>query len=222
MRDDTAAPRRIWIPRQHGAWAMLAVPLLLGVSANRPSPWQGLLAVTAVSGYLVSTAALAWTRAQRHGPYRTPLAVYGAAFGVSGLVLLVVHPVLAAALIVMVPAAGITVAATMSGHARGLAASLAQVALALVLVPAAGVVAGAADGPTIVRATLAAGAYLVGTLLPWPYAVLAVGLALRAAALPALQERLAGGPRRLRPIHLGLIEIAASSSLVALAFLSPV
>ncbi len=34
------AGHRLWIPRQHGAWAMLLLPLLLGVAASTPDPWQ--------------------------------------------------------------------------------------------------------------------------------------------------------------------------------------
>jgi len=58
-------------------------------------------------------------------------------------------------------------------------------------------------------------------LLPPAYAVVAAALALRALALPILQRRLAAGPRPLRPIHVGLIEIAASVAIVAVAFLAP-
>ena len=35
----------------------------------------------------------------------------------------------------------------------------------------------------------------------------------------SLRQRLADGPHRLRPIHLGLVEIAASTALVLVAFL---
>jgi hypothetical protein len=59
---------------------------------------------------------------------------------------------------------------------------------------------------------------LAAGLLPWPYAVLAAGLLARAVALPLLQSRLAAGPRRLRPIHIGMVEIVASVALVLLAF----
>lgn len=70
---------------------------------------------------------------------------------------------------------------------------------------------------------VAAGATLatLERALPWPYAVLAVALALRAAALPALQRRWAGGPHPLRPIHVGMVEIVSSVWLVTLAFVWP-
>ena len=230
---------------------MLAVPFLLGIAASRPSPWQALLLVTAGSGYLASSAALDWIRARRRA-YLEPAALFGAVFVVSGLVLLAAFPRLILAGFVLGPAAAIAAWAATAGRPRSLAASLAQAAEALVLVPAAAAVAGPIDGPTVARATLVAGLYLVSSvlvvrsmirergnsrfvaasigyhllvvlveawLLPWVYAVLALGLAVRAAVLPVLQARLADGPRRLRPIHLGLMEIAASASLVLVAFL---
>jgi hypothetical protein len=58
-------------------------------------------------------------------------------------------------------------------------------------------------------------------VLPPVYAVVAAALALRALALPMLQRRLAAGPRPLRPIHVGLVEIAASIAIVAVTFVAP-
>jgi hypothetical protein len=64
----------------------------------------------------------------------------------------------------------------------------------------------------------AAGVLLAVSFLQLPYAVFAAGLLARAIALPLVQARLASGPRRLRPVHIGVIEIAASTTLVGLAF----
>ena len=230
---------------------MLAVPFLLGVAAGRPSAWQAPLLAAAVSGYLASSASLDWIRARRRA-YLEPAAVFGAIFAVSGLVLLAAFPRLILVVVVGGPAAAVAGWAAMTGRPRSLVASLAQAAEALMLVPAAAIVAGVGDGPTIARATLVAGLYLVSSvlvvrsmirergngrfvaasigyhvavvaveawLLPWVYAALALALAVRAAVLPALQLRLADGPRRLRPIHLGLVELAASTALVLVAFL---
>ena len=57
--------------------------------------------------------------------------------------------------------------------------------------------------------------------LPWPYAVYAAGLTARAIALPLVERRRAGSPRPLRPIHVGIVEIVASTVLVLLAFAVP-
>ena len=71
---------RVWVPRQHGAWAMLAVPLLLGVAASEPDAWQLVLAGAAYSGFLASASAQAWSRARRASVYRPPIIAYTAVF----------------------------------------------------------------------------------------------------------------------------------------------
>jgi hypothetical protein len=57
--------------------------------------------------------------------------------------------------------------------------------------------------------------------LPWPYAACAAGLLARAIALPLVERRRAGTSRPLRPIQVGVVEIAASTGLVVLAFAVP-
>jgi hypothetical protein len=63
---------------------------------------------------------------------------------------------------------------------------------------------------------------LASAALPWPFAVVAAGLAARAIALPILQRRRAGTPRPLRPIDVGITEIVASTALVVVAFVAGV
>ncbi len=242
------ADRIRWVPKQFGAWAILAVPLLLGVAASRPSPWQLVLAIAAACAYLASVAALEWTRSRRPAQLR-PVALFGGGVVVAGVPLLAIAPALLWVAAFVLAAGGVAVAASLAGHPRSVVVSLAEVAQALALAPAAALVTDAAPGTNVALATLAAGLYLVGSVamvrsmirergnraflavslayhavataitwlvLPWPYAVLSAGLFARAAALPAAQRR---GPRtNLRPIHIGLVEIAASVTLVVLAF----
>jgi len=233
---------------------MLLVPLLLGVAASRPSPWHAVLAGAALSAYLASASAQAWARARRSPAYRAPIAVYGGLFSVLGIALVVVFPALLLAVVVVAPAALVVLWGARPGTRRDLANSLAQVAQALVLVPAAAVVSGALVAVPVVTATAIAAGYLVGTvlvvrsvlrergnavfvglsigfhagltglaiaLLPAAYALLAAALTVRAGALPLLQRRLAGGPRPLRPVHVGIVEIVTSIAVVAVAFLAP-
>lgn len=154
-----------WLPRQHGAWAMLAVPLLLGVAASRPSGWQLVLAATAVAGYLAAASAQGFLRSRGGGRYRAPLIVYGGAFGALGLLLAWTHPILFAALVVLVPAAGTALWGARPGTRRAITTSLAAVVQALVLVPAAAVLAGPTHWLAVERATLLAAIYLAGTVL---------------------------------------------------------
>lgn len=255
-----AAPRRparahsVWVPRQHGAWAMLALPFLLGIAASRPDAWQIVLGAAALAAYLGSAAFQAWARARRPPAYRAPLLVYGAAFAGLGLVLVVAWPALLLAGLVVVPAGLVVFGGARPGTPRDLANSFAQVAQALVLVPAAAYVSGVFEPERVAAYLAVAAAYLVGTvlvvrsvlrergndrfamvsvvfhaatvaaavvLLPWPYAALAAGLTIRAAALPVVQRRLAGTARPLRPVHVGIVEIVASVSVVVVSFAVP-
>ena len=248
------SPARMWIPRQHGAWAMLAVPLLLGIAATGPGAWHLVLAVAAVAGYLAAATAQVWLRARRRPDLGPSLVVYGAAATVSAAALVVAFPALLLGVVVVLPAGALVVRGARPGTPRDLVNSLGQVAIALVLAPAAGWVSGAWDGPAVVAATGVAGGYLVGTVLvvrsvirergnrgfaalsvafhaactavaavtlAWPYAVLFAALTARAVALPIVERRAAGGPRPLRPVHVGIVEIVASTALVVLAFLVP-
>jgi hypothetical protein len=159
-----AAPRQ-WMPNQHGAWAMLAVPLLLGVIASTPDLWQLVLAVTSVVGYLASATGQAWLRARRRDPLTRPLAVYGVAFGILGLALVVAFPALLASLVVLAPTAALIVAGARPGTRRDLANSLAQAGQAVVLTPSAAWVSGTFDPSAAAIATAVGAAYLLGTVL---------------------------------------------------------
>jgi len=233
---------------------MLLLPLLLGVAASHPDPWQLVLAGAALSGYLASAALQTWARARRPPALRAPVLVYSGAFAVLALALAVVFPALLVTLLVTVPAAVIVFQGARPGTRRDLANSLAQVAQALVLVPAAAFVAGWGDPGRIALYTLIAAAYLSGSvlvvrsvirergntgfaalsaavhialaviaiaILPLPFAVTAAWLALRAIALPVVQERRAGGPRPLRPVHVGMVELASSVVVVVVALVVP-
>jgi hypothetical protein len=254
-RPTSAAARSLWLPHQHGAWAMLAVPLLLGVAATAPSGWHLVLGVAAVSGYLEAATVQAWLRARRRPSFGPSLVTYGAALVISGAALLVAFPVLALAAVVVVPAGAVVVGGARPGTRRDLANSLAQTAIALVLVPAAAVVSGAWEIGPVVRATLVAAAYLVGTVLvvrsvirqrgnrtflgasvgfhaactiaaavalAWPYAAYFAALTGRAIALPLVERRRAGTARPLRPVQVGIVEMAASTVLVVLSFAVPI
>ncbi len=223
------AGHRRWIPRQHGAWAMLLLPVLLGVAASAPDPWQLVVAVTALAAYLASFTAQTWSRSRRPPAYRLPIAIYGTVAIVLGVILLVAFPPLALAAVVVVPAGLVVFRGAQPGTRRDLANSLAQVAQALVLVPVTAWVSGTWDPERVVAYTCVAAGYQLGTVLvvrsvlrergndafaalsvafhvllvvlaalflPLPYALVAAGLAVRAAALPVAQRRMATATSR--------------------------
>lgn len=234
---------------------MLLLPVLLGVAASRPGPWQLVVAAAALTGYLASSTLQTWSRARRPLAYRAPIAVYGTAFAGLGLLLVVAFPALLAMLVVVVPTTLIVFHGAQPGTRRDLANSLVQVAQALILVPAAAYVSGEFDPGRVIAYTLVAAGYLVGTVLvvrsvlrergneafavlsaafhvvlvvlagvalPLAYAVLAVGLACRATGLPVIQRRLAPGPKPLRPVQVGIVEMVASLAVVVVAFAVPI
>jgi YwiC-like protein len=246
---------RLWIPHQHGAWAMLAVPLLLGISATRPNVWHAALAAAAITGYLASATAQTWVRARVRQRYTASLIVYVFVATLLGVALIATHPVLLLALTVLAPAGAVTLIAAKLGRARGVIAGFAQVTAALVLVPAAAVLAGSFDPAAVGKAAFLASVYLVGTLLAVrsvireqrnagfaavsvgfhlaatavavvllspPFVVLLGLLAIRAALLPIVQRRRCDTARPLRPVHVGLVEMACATCVVALAFLFPI
>ena len=157
--------RHRWIPRQHGAWAMLLLPVLLGIAASRPSPWHLALAGTALAAYLASASLQAWFRAGRPPAYRAPILAYGAVFAGLGLLLAMAFPVLLLTLAVIVPTAVIVLGGARPGTHRDLANSLAQVVQALALVPASAVVSGAFEPERVLAYPLVAAGYLFGTVL---------------------------------------------------------
>ncbi|WP_328707964.1 YwiC-like family protein [Streptomyces mesophilus] len=99
-----------WLPDQHGAWAMLAVPFLAGTLLGSPR-WAHLPLLAAwLLGYMATYHAQQWLRLSRlsrnpKAPRRhiRPALVFGAAFAVLGLPLAYRYPWLLAACLVAVP-----------------------------------------------------------------------------------------------------------------------
>lgn len=97
-----------WVPNQHGAWAMIATPLLVGALASGPAWVHVPLAVFWFLGYFAFFAAGLWLKAPpRRRPRLTkPLLTYAAAATVVGIVVLVLDPGLIRwALLFLVPMA---------------------------------------------------------------------------------------------------------------------
>jgi len=145
--------------------AELALPFLLGIAASQPSPWQIALGVAALAAYLGSAAFQAWSRGRRPSSYRPPIIVYGSIFAVLGAVLVVAWPALVLAAAVVLPAGALVFRGARPGTPRDLVNSFAQVAQALVLVPATAYVSGDFELGRVVPYLVVAAGYLVGTVL---------------------------------------------------------
>ena len=83
-----------WVPNQHGAWAMLATPLLVGVLASEPRWVHLALAAFWVVGYFAFFATGLWLKSHRKARYLPPVRTYGLAALVLGAVVLVIDPAL--------------------------------------------------------------------------------------------------------------------------------
>lgn len=231
-----------WLPDQHGAWAMLAVPFLAGtLLAPRPGWAHALLFAAWLLGYTAVFHGQQWLRlharglrsARRHG---RPAVVFGAAFAAAALPLAVAHPWLVAAAAAASPFVAVNTVYAWRGRERALANGLAAVVPACGMLLVAARLGGLAPGGAW-AAAVACLLYFAGTV---PYvktmirergsrayrvgsvAYHAVALAAAAALSPwlaipfaAYLTRAAALPGRgLRVPVVGAIELACAAALL--------
>jgi hypothetical protein len=84
--------RNAYLPKQHGAWAMLILPLLFGVIASTPSWRHALLFAAWLLAYLFAYAFLQWVRTRRKPVWLGPLRLYGGLLLPAGAALIVLEP----------------------------------------------------------------------------------------------------------------------------------
>jgi hypothetical protein len=97
-------PRRVsrsvrgpgWVPNQHGAWAMLASPLLVGAVAGGLAWVHVPLAAFWFAGYFAFFATSLWLKARRRPRYWPPVRAYAIVAASLGVVTLAAQPGLAA------------------------------------------------------------------------------------------------------------------------------
>lgn len=81
-----------WVPNQHGAWAMVASPLLVGAIAAGPD-WVHLpLAAFWLVGYFAFFATSLWLKSRRRARYLPPVRAYAAAAAALGLLTALLEP----------------------------------------------------------------------------------------------------------------------------------
>jgi hypothetical protein len=231
-----------WVPNQHGAWGMLASPLLVGILASSPH-WVHLpLALLWFVGYFAFFAAGLWLKSGRRARYLPPVRAYAIATLPLGLVVVVLRPDLVVWAVPFAPLllAGLWFAARRQD--RSLPSGLATILAACLMTPVA---FDAGDGSAWGRAwtlTAVLAAYFVGTLLYVKTMIrerdsrahyrLSVGYHVLVAALmawvswwlvglfAALAVRAALLPGRgLAPKQVGVGEILANVAVVVLALL---
>ena len=140
------------------------MPLILGVVAAGPAPAHVLLAGAALSAYLCSVPAIDLLRTRRP-ELRPPAVLFGAATVATGVPVVVAYPAILPIVGVVAFAALVALWLSLAGRATSVLVSLVQVVQAIALVPAASVITGTLGTPSAGRATLAAGLYLIGSVL---------------------------------------------------------
>lgn len=117
-----------WVPNQHGAWAMLASPLLVGVLAGGPA-WVHLpLTAFWFVGYFAFFATSLWLKAGRRAKWFPPVRVYGLLSAALGTVVAVLEPGLLRWAPLFVLPLGVGLYAAAHRHDRALVSGLATTA----------------------------------------------------------------------------------------------
>lgn len=125
--------RRAWVPHQHGAWSMLALPPIVGWVVGGFS-WVNVLLIPAWWGaYLAYWAWSQWLRtrsARKRALLLLPLIAYTAGTGTLGLLTLAAAPYLVQWAVPLVPLFAVAIHQVWRGHERSLLSGLATTAAA--------------------------------------------------------------------------------------------
>ncbi|MBO3143084.1 YwiC-like family protein, partial [Dermatophilus congolensis] len=116
-------PRRrstAWIPRQHGAWAILTVPITVGVIRSHGHPTQLPLIAFCFTAYLTYNAFSTWTTSRHNPRHLPPLLTYTTLATTLALTTLITRPDLAHYTILFIPLTAITTWCTLNHHERWL------------------------------------------------------------------------------------------------------
>ena len=156
---------RTYLPPQHGAWAMLVTPFLLGTLASSWT-WLALpLLVAWVDAYLLSYYLLQAWKTRRLSRVLAPVRLYGAVLVVLGLPLVWAQPWLGLAAVAFVPFAAVNAWYARRRDERALVNGLVSVTQACLMVPVAYGVGGGDDWARAAVLTAVAWLYFAGTVL---------------------------------------------------------
>lgn len=166
-----------WVPRQHGAWAMLIVPSLVGTRLAHSLGtlgWQTLaLIATWLVGYFAFSAASGWLKARpaRRRRWQPALLTYTAATaGLGLLTVALAGPTVLSWLAAFVPLVLVALVATARHRERSLFSGLVTVAAACLMLPVVAApsplaLSGSALTPLVAGLTAAMFGYFGGTVL---------------------------------------------------------
>ena len=160
-------PRRSpgWVPNQHGAWAMLATPLVVGIAASEPRWVHVPLTLFWFVGYFAFFATGLWLKSKRRPRYLPPVRVYAAASLALGAVVLLLRPDLVVWAPLFVPPMAIGLAASATRHERALVSGLATTVGSCLMTVVAYDAGGGSDWPRAWFLAAVLAAYFSGTVL---------------------------------------------------------
>lgn len=100
---------RSWIPNQHGAWAMLITPVVVGALAGGPTAWHLLLLLTWLAAYCLNFFLQQTLKRRRWGKHDRQVITYGSLTAALGLPLAWHAPELLPLLAIALPAFALNV-----------------------------------------------------------------------------------------------------------------
>ena len=237
------AKSRQWIPNQHGAWAMLIAPVVVGALAGGVTGWHLLLMLSWLSAFCLNFYVSLSVKSKRPKRYQPQLVTYGLATVGFGIPLAWHQLDVLRMLVAAVPAFIVNIAFVLKRNERAWLNDIVGVALAGVVGFGAYLVGSSpADDAHALRAIIAICLYFVGTVIyvktlirergskTWLrlsygfHAALVIAAAAQqwwtlAAVAAALLARAVAVPSRgWTPKRVGLVEIASTTA-VALAAL---
>ncbi len=257
LTDLAVKPRRKprspgWVPDQHGAWAMLAVPLLIGVIATGAT-WVHLpLTILWFVGYFAFFAVGLWLKSRFKKRWFPPVRAYVLATILPALAVLVLSPGLLVWMPAYLPLVIVSLVCSYRRRERSMLNDVVTILAASLMLPVAYDAGAGSDWPAVWLVTCIVFAYFVGTawyvktiirergsrayfvasvghhlvtagLIPvvaalfgvtatlWPFIVLFLVLAVRAAIVPRTSAT---------PKQTGIGEIVASTIVTVLALVT--
>lgn len=124
---------RTWIPNQHGAWAFLVTPVVVGALAGGPSAWDGLLLITWLAAYCLNFYVAQAVKSRKPKRYQRQLALYGIVSLILGLPLVQHDPSLLLLLMAAIPAFAVNLVFIRQRNERAWANDFVGIALAAVV-----------------------------------------------------------------------------------------
>lgn len=157
-----------WVSDQHGAWAMVFVPLILGIVLGGPAWIHVPLSFLWVVGYFAFFATGLWLKSRRKARYFPPVRAYCLVVGALGIWVLAARPDMVVWLPLFLPLLVTSMVCSHKRKDRSLLNDTVLVLAASLMVPVAYYAAQGWDGTNWTGVWLAcalAGAYFFGTVL---------------------------------------------------------